>query len=34
MANRDRKKILLAQACDEIKEICTKFQEESEASDM
>jgi len=34
MANPDQKTILLEQAYNEIKEICTKFQEESGASDM
>ncbi len=34
MANPDQKTILLEQAYDEIKVICTKFQDESRASDM
>ena len=34
MANPDQKTILLEQVYEEIKEICTKFQEESGASDM
>ena len=34
MANPDQKTILLEQAYDEIKVICTKFQDESGASDM
>ena len=34
MANPDKKTILLEQTYDEIKVICTKFQEESGASDM
>ena len=34
MANPDQKTILIEQAFMEIKEICTKFQEESGASDM
>ena len=34
MANPDQKTILLKQAYEEIKEICTKFQEDSGASDM
>ena len=34
MANPDKKTILLKQTYDEIKVICTKFQEESWASDM
>ncbi len=34
MANPDQKTILLEQAYDEIKDICTKFQEDSGASDM
>ncbi|MDC3040913.1 hypothetical protein OA105_00795 [Prochlorococcus sp. AH-736-B08] len=34
MANSDKKTILLEKAYDEIKIICTKFQEESGASDM
>ena len=34
MANPDKKIILLEQAYDEIKVICTKFQEESGAKDM
>ena len=34
MANPDQKTILLEQAYEEIKEICTKLQEESGASDM
>tara|TARA_B100001121_G_C18417727_1_gene493153 strand:+ start:510 stop:668 length:159 start_codon:yes stop_codon:yes gene_type:complete len=33
MANPDQKTILLEQAYEEIKEICTKFQEDSGASD-
>jgi len=32
MANPDQKTILLEQACEEIKEICTKLQENSGAS--
>ena len=34
MANPDKKTILLEQTYDEIKVICTKFQEESGASDI
>ena len=34
MANPDQKTILLEQAYEEIKEICTKFQEDSGSSDM
>ena len=34
MANPDQKTILLEQAYAEIKEICTKFQDEHGASDM
>ena len=34
MANPDQKTILIEQAYEEIKEICTKFQEDSRASDM
>ena len=34
MANPDQKTILIEQAYEEIKEICNKFQEDSEASDM
>ena len=34
MANPDQKIILLEQAYDELKTICTKFQEESGATDM
>ena len=34
MANPDLKIILLKQAYDELKTICTKFQDESEATDM
>ena len=34
MANPDQKTILLEQVYDEIKVICTKFQEESGATDM
>ena len=34
MANPDQKIILLEQAYDEIKVICTKFQDESGATDM
>ena len=34
MANPDQKTILLEHAYEEIKEICTKFQEDSGASDM
>ena len=34
MANPDQKTILTEQAYEEIKEICNKFQENSEASDM
>ena len=34
MANPDQKTILLEQAYGEIKEICTRFQEDSAASDM
>ena len=34
MANPDQKTILLEQVYDEIKVICTKFQDESGASDM
>ena len=34
MANPDQKTILMEQAYEEINEICTKFQEDSGASDM
>ena len=34
MANPDQKTILLEQAYKELKEICTKFQDESGAKDM
>ena len=34
MANPDQKTILLEQTYEEIKEICTKFQEDAGASDM
>ena len=34
MANTDQKTILLEHAYEEIKEICTKFQEDSGASDI
>ena len=34
MANLDQKTILLEQAFEDIKEICTRFQDESCASDM
>ena len=34
MANLDQKTILLKQVYDEIKVVCTKFQDESGASDM
>ena len=34
MANPDQKTILLEHTYEEIKEICTKFQEDSGASDM
>ncbi len=34
MANPDQKTILLEQAYDELKSVCSKFQEESGASDM
>tara|TARA_Y100000589_G_scaffold111805_1_gene106247 strand:+ start:520 stop:705 length:186 start_codon:yes stop_codon:yes gene_type:complete len=34
MANPDQKTILIEQAYDEIKVICSKFQEESGATDM
>ena len=34
MANPDQKTILLEQAYDELKEVCTKFQDESGATDM
>ena len=34
MANIDQKTILLEQAYDELKAICTKFQDESGATDM
>ena len=34
MANPDQKTILLEQAYDELKEICSKFQDESGATDM
>ena len=34
MANPDQKTILLEQAYDELKDICTKFQDESGATDM
>ena len=34
MANPDQKTILLEQAYEELKAICTKFQDESGATDM
>ena len=34
MANPDQKTILLQQVYDELKAICTKFQDESGATDM
>ena len=34
MANPDQKTILLEQAFDKLKAICTKFQDESGATDM
>ena len=34
MANPDQKTILLGQAYDELKEICTKFQDQYGATDM
>ena len=34
MANPDQKTILLEQAYDELKAICTKFQDQSGATDM
>ena len=34
MANSDQKTILLEQAYDELKSICSKFQDESGASDL
>ena len=34
MTNINQKTILLEQAYDELKEICTKFQDESGATDM
>jgi len=34
MANTDQKTILLEQAYEEIKAICTKFQDESGSTDM
>ena len=34
MANPDQKTILLEQAYEKIKEICTKFQDDSGASDI
>ena len=34
MANPDQKTILIEQAYDELKEICTNFQDESGATDM
>ena len=34
MANSDQKTILLEQAYDELKVICTKFQDQSGATDM
>ena len=34
MANPDQKRILLEKAYDELKIICTKFQDESGATDM
>ena len=34
MTNADQKTILLEKAYDELKSICTKFQDESRASDM
>ena len=34
MTNQDQKTILLEQAYDELKSVCSKFQEESGATDM
>ena len=34
MANPDQKTVLLEQAYDELKAICTKFQDQSGATDM
>ena len=34
MTNPDQKTILIAQAYEELKAICTKFQDESRATDM
>ena len=34
MKNPDQKTILIEQAYDELKEICTKFQDQSGATDM
>ena len=34
MANPDQKTIFLGQACGELKAICTKFQDQSVATDM
>ena len=34
MANPDQKKILIEQAYDELKTICTKFQDETGATDI
>ena len=34
MANPDQKRILLEQAYEELKAICTKFQDQSVATDM
>ena len=34
MTNQDQKTILLEQAYEELKEICTRFQDESGATDM
>ena len=34
MANPNQKTILLEQTCEDIKEICIKFQEDSGASDV
>ena len=34
MANPDQKTILLEKAYDELRAICTKFQDESDATDM
>ena len=34
MGNPDQKTILLDQACEELKSICSKFQDESRATDM